>query len=225
MLILFIILIVFITILVSKVVRSIKSTIRRARSTIGDVATIARVIDSAVNTGEVKKDIRHVGGATNIFLPLIAKDFPDFHNHSAESDVRTFVEEFINILYGKDTGFKKSRILTTVRLEPNKVKSSVVSNFKINRIAIYGYKKTKEYATIIYRISAGFNVDSERYEEAYDVMYTYQISEHEISTFVAKCTNCGAPINDLQLSKCPYCDAAFIKDTIMSWDVSDIKAI
>lgn len=206
----------------NKIMKSIRRVTRSVKSTIRDVSNIATTVRQVATAVEEVPEIKSVGGATNVFLPAIQRDFPDFHNSSAESDIRTFVSEYINIAYGKLKDFRMSSISSVVELKPNKVKEGAVTNITFNKIAIYDYKKTKEYATIKYRVSVGFDVDGKRTETRYEVSYTYQLEVDSIATAQVKCTICGAPIEDLSTGKCPYCGAAFIKDTIMSWDVTSI---
>ena len=208
--------------IVAKIIKGIKRATRQVKAVVRDVSSIARTVKQVADAAEEIPTIKSIGGATAVFLPTIQRDFPDFHNSSAESDIRTFVTEYINIAYGELDNFKTSSISSVVELKPNKVKTGSVTNIVFNKIAIYDYKKTKEYATIQYRVSVGFDLDGKRIETRYVVGYTYQLENESIATAQVKCTVCGAPIENLSLGKCPYCDAAFIKDTIMSWDITSV---
>ena len=208
--------------MVRKVKRKISAMTRNFRSTVRDISNITTTVKQVATAVEEIPDIKTVGGATTMYLKDIQRDFPDFHNSSAESDIKTFLSEYINIAYGKLKDYQMSSISSVVELRPNKVIEGNVTNIKFNKIAIYDYKKTKEYSTIKYRASVGFDVDGKRIETRYEVGYTYQLEVDSIATAQAKCTVCGAPIENLSLGKCPYCGAAFIKDTIMSWDVTSV---
>lgn len=208
--------------MVRKVKRKISAMSRNFRSTVRDISNIATTVKQVATAVEEVPDVKTVGGATTMYLKDIQRDFPDFHNSSAESDIKTFISEYINIAYGKLKDYQMSSISSVVELRPNKVIEGNVTNIKFNKIAIYDYKKTKEYSTIKYWASVGFDVDGKRIETRYEVGYTYQLEVDSIATAQAKCTVCGAPIENLSLGKCPYCGAAFIKDTIMSWDVTSV---
>lgn len=224
-LIILIVVIIIVSFLIVKAYKKVKRVARQMTHTISDVSNIINTVKTVTNATQDVVEVKSIGGATDVYLPRIQQDFPDFHNASAESDIRTFVSEYTLILYGQLESYKKSNILETVDLTPRQVEDRNVTNFTINRIAIYDYKKTKEYATIKYRISLGFDLYSKRVEERYEVSYTYQIADNAIATAVAKCPVCGAPLENLSSGKCPYCGAAFIKDTIMSWSISDIKIV
>lgn len=215
-------LIVVAIVIISKVLKTVQRTARSIKSTITDVTTVVNAVKEIADAADDIPDIKTVGGATDMYLKSIVRDFPDYHNSAAESDIRTFIHEYVNITYGTMEKFEKSQISSKILIGVNKISSGVITNLLINKIAIYGYKKTKEYATIEYRVSVGFDVDGKRIETRYKVGYTYQMYDDNIATNAMKCPNCGAPLAELKNGACPYCGAAITKDTIMSWDITSI---
>lgn len=181
-------------------------------------------IISGIKEAQEIPEIKSVGGMTSIYLKKISSDFPDFHSPDAEDDIKTFIVEYLNIVYRNQEGFVKSGINNNLIINLNKRDKSVINNIKFNGISIYGYTKTLDYATITYRVSVGYNTDSGRKEERYELKYTYRLKENNLDTKSMRCSNCGGSLETAVDGVCPYCGTVFVKDTIMNWIVSDIRS-
>jgi hypothetical protein len=166
---------------------------------------------------------KSVGGATNIYLKQINRDFPDFHNSDAETALKTFISEYLQIIYEQESSFNNSKVDKGL-IEQFEISNNYidVKNIKFNKIAISGYKKTDEYATVTYQCSVGFDINGKREETRYEVNYTLRLLQENIATKALMCSNCGATIESTSHLNCPYCDAKIIRDTIFNWIFSSI---
>ena len=167
-------------------------------------------------------EIKLVDGSTTTHLPNIQKDFSDFHNETAESTIRTFLEEYLQIRYGTLYDFQKSQISDKIKLQINKESSGTITDIVFHTISIYSYIKTKESATITYQISVGFTVDGKRIETRYEVDYSYLLEDNSVAIKTMQCPICGAAYKSTINGICVYCGAAYGKDTIMSWDIINV---
>lgn len=188
-----------------------------------DVKNIVSTVNTLANTAEEIVEPKSVGGATTIYLKQIERDFPDFHNYDAESAVKTFVSEYLSIKYEGKYSFTNANIDNGIigMIEKSQIQKDV-QNIKFNKIAISGYKKSDEYATINYQCSVGFDVEGKRVETRYKMNYTLRLTQNNIAAKAMICPNCGATIESTSDTQCPYCDAKIIRDTIFNWVFSSI---
>lgn len=239
-----------------KITRGIRSTkrnimkISNAVSDIGDIAEIisdgARVTKTVTRVtkvskqynGNVPKEIidafeqgfepqkKTVGGATNVYLPIIQKDFPEYHNSNAESDIKSVMRDYIRCIHSGKTTFESKSINANVVSNIIPKENGKVTNLVFHQIAIYNYQKTLDYATVVYRISFGYKLNDTPIETRYEIHYTLQLREQGVASKSLRCTNCNAPLDEItHMTVCPYCEAKIVRDTILNWVVSDIREL
>lgn len=243
-----ILIIIFLAIIVAiaTVVSIIRNLLRKARSVVSDVSQIARAVNNVAdmfdndgkgNNVEITPEPKTIGGATDMFLGKILKDFPEFHNSDAENDIKAVISDYIQISHGQKSTFASNSVNELVaRSVPNREHGNI-SNLRIHKIAIYNYQKTLDYATVTYRCAVGYKLNSRQIETRFEVSYTFQIKEQGIATKNVICNTCGAPLDNFYNKHtnpdihtktkadgvCPYCGTKIIRDTIMNWLVSGIN--
>jgi hypothetical protein len=167
-----------------------------------------------------------VGGATDLYLNKIHKDFPDFHYSEAKNSMKVFIAEYLDIIYRQNSRFEESniddRLLTNIQLESMIVRPT---NVVMNNMAICDYTKSSDYATITFNVSAGYNIGTTRHEKLYAVEYTFKLLDGHMLTEALLCNNCGGALNSTSIKICPYCDTRIIRDTIMTWKFSSIYVV
>lgn len=205
---------------VDRTIRSGMRQINTVKRTINDVSTIAKAVQEVAK--EEVATPKSVGGATSLYLKKIQADFPSFHNQDAEAAIRTFVLEYLDIKYGNKSDFQNSKVNKNLLFNVNKIKGQKLSNVIFNGIAIYGYDKTAEYATITYRCSFGYNLNGVREEVRYDIDYTLQLFDNNVAQQAMTCSNCGGVLTATDNNECPYCGTKIIMDTIMSWYITEM---
>ena len=201
----------------------INTVMKKIRKIKTDVSHIANTIKSVCEAEDDIPTPKSVSGATDLYLKQIQRDFPDYHHSDTEAAIRVFILEYLKILYAQQQGFEKSNVDDLLLNMIQKQQSQTISNVIINRVSIYDYKKTDEYATIRLQVSVGYDLSSKRIETKYDVDYTFMIINDNLASHAMECKNCGATLHETNLLRCPYCDAKIIRDTIMSWKFSSIK--
>ena len=239
--IIFLVILIFIVVIIATVVRVILKFLRKTRAIVSEVSEIAKAVntvgdmltDSETKNLNTAPQQKTVGGATDMFLKTIQKDFPSFHNPDAEADIKSVIKDYLMIIHGQKNEFEANSVNKNTMKNFIKKERGSVSDVKFHRIAIYNYKKDLDYATAIYRCSVGYRLDNRQIETRYEVKYTFQIKDDGIATKEIICKNCLAPIdnvyNEGAIAKakangvCPYCGTKIIRDTIMEWKVSDLK--
>lgn len=207
------ILIFFILFIIS-FVKKIKRTITDAKVAIDTFKTF---------TENKEPEIKSVGGSNAMYLPRIQKDFPEFHLSDAELAISAFIDEYLRFKYKNIDKFSESYLDPLLDNTINKLEFANISDIIINKISIFSYIKTEDYATIIFNVSVGYNQDDIRKETRYEVDYTFKLKENNIKSKALSCPNCNGKLPDSSVKVCPYCGAKVIMDTIMSWQFSRIK--
>ena len=219
--------------LVARLVRKVKSKIRMLKykvmskilpvrnvmNTVGQLSQVAREIN------EEQPTVKSVGGGTKMFMERISKDFPEFHETEASTEVESFIKKLIMIEHGQASLSSASEFNSRQNITYKTKEQGNVSNIKINRTAIYNYYKSAEYATITYRVSVGYDFNSRRVETRYEVEYTLRLKENEIAGKYMRCGVCGGNYDSTGNGTCPYCGAAVIKDTAFHWDITKATEI
>lgn len=169
--------------------------------------------------------IRSTGGATSVYLTKISSDFKDFHADDAEADIQTFLLELLQLQYDERESFERAKVSDKVLMNfEKKQNAGSLRNIKINNIAISNYRKSLNSATITYRASIGFDVQSNRQEKLYEIEYTLQLRDEFGEKAFLECKNCGAPLKE-ESGECAYCGMKHLRDTISSWVVTDCKEV
>ena len=153
-----IIIVILIIIAAAVVLGWIRSRIRAAkRDLLGGITwnDISSVIQQA-KEAENNPEPRTVFGATSIYLPKIEKDFAGFHYPDAVSAVKVFVCEYLAVKFEHAGKFKTSVVADNI-LSMIDIASEQhhVSDETVHNVAISGYSKTKEYATVIFQAAVG----------------------------------------------------------------------
>ena len=178
-----------------------------------------------LNEDEYVPEVRSISGATSIYKPKIEEDFPDYHFPEAEAAVTEFIQEYLSIRYEGEQWFRKSRVeegLEKVVEKADYIAS--VSDVAVHKVTIASYVKSKEYATIRYQVSVGYNLNTARIEERYQVESTLKFIENGYAANYLICEHCGGQISSTKDAKCPYCGSAIVWDTRMTWRFTSVKS-
>ncbi len=198
--------------------------IRQAEDALlGELAPYAKDIASGLVEAAMDNTpkARSTGGATTMCLEKVQKDFKDFHAEDADTDVKSFILEYLQIKYGGQEGFDKARVSDKVMIDMGDRSHGRLTEIKVNHIAISDYKKSLNSATLRYRVSVGFTLNGQRKEKLYEVEYTLQLRDEYDSAAYLMCKNCGAPLKEAD-GMCPYCGTKHVRDTISNWVVADV---
>jgi rRNA maturation endonuclease Nob1 len=174
-----------------------------------------------------------VGGGDPIYLPMILKDFPDFHPATMSEKVKRFMFEYYECLEKKDINILHSDSITntvkeTVRsqiLDLEDKKTVRYDNIKVHAVAISAYSKTIELATVRYQAALEYvNEAKKKIQVKYSVDMTYTFKDTDSELFSLNCQNCGAPL-DTAHTKCMYCGTEIVRNIDKVWRISDFRKL
>ena len=206
--------VVAVIIIVLKVISAAKSSGLR----MSDVTDAVRLAKDAEDNPEP----RTVFGATKIYLPLIIKDFPDYHNDEVTVALKKFLKEYLEIKYEGRENFESANVERDLESTIDAGNGHDFSDLTVHATAIHSYEKTNEYATVTYVASAGYLLDGKRVEDRYKIKYTLKLVEDSFPAKMLVCPQCGGFIESTALKKCPFCGSGIIRDTVLSWRFTSI---
>ncbi len=196
---------------------------------------------------------RSVSGMTNVLLPSIVRDFPEFNYEQAKSRSEMFVKAYLNSIEKQDiSSLKAEQISQNVQQKTQEIINDIISQNRhivydkvfINQTEISNYKRYEGFCTIYFQSSVScfhYCLDSNgnvidgrkdiKYQTVFETSYTYiqDISKlndaGDYSSISLSCPHCGAPIKKLGSKFCEYCGSGVKEINIYSWNFTDIKEI
>lgn len=191
---------------------------------------------------------KSVAGMTSIKLPMITKDFPDFHYNEMKtraenvlvSYLRALDEGNVNILSEGTEELKKSIELRVDEMESQGLNEQF-DNIKIHRTEIRDYVKNPAKCSVIFQSSVEYyhykkredgsivSGDAKMKTQArYNVECIYiqdrtMIENLHDAALATNCPNCGGPLEGVGAKVCKYCGSPIIELNILSWHFDSVK--
>lgn len=178
-------------------------------------------------------------GITNLLIPQIMKDFPDFNVEEFYTLVESNLRAVFNIIETKDLS------LITSSLEPlkgnlkeivNDLKRSDINirydDIVFHKHALRNYIKEQGIATLTISSSLEYyyyydkenkykensNIKKQtRYLCTYAYIYDKEKAKTKLSVIGLNCPNCGAPLEGFSQTTCKYCGTHTIELDLKSW--------
>lgn len=193
---------------------------------------------------------KSVSGMTNLLLPKIMSDFPDFHYDEMKERAENVLIQYLRAVTARN-----SAILTDGNTElkqqlDNHIQMlsarDIRENFdqiKIQRTEINRYRTTAGRRMITFQsaiecyhyitdTSSSTTEDSRdyKYQTKYntDLIYIQDRSlvENELDNALGvNCPNCGAPLSSLGAKICEYCGTPIVEINIHAWSFSNVEEI
>lgn len=208
-----------------------------------DIAKAAKEIEKS------SESARAVHSMTDIYLPLIHKDFPDFDYDVFAGRVGGVLKSYFAAISAKDVkllspdcsdSIKNTALGIIGELEAND-HTREISDVTIHQTAIARYEKDGSTVTILFNSSVGMydavkdengkvvsgSMEKKR-QTVYDVALVYaqdvqKMSDYNASAMGINCPNCGAPVTNLGQKYCEYCGTGIREINIRSWSFEFIK--
>lgn len=192
---------------------------------------------------------RSIHGMTDIYLPQIHKDFPDFDYDVFKGRVEGVLKSYFAAITSRDvdrltsdcsTSLKNSVIGIIGELEANNYKREI-KDITIHQTEIARYIKDGSTVTILFNTAVGhYDVtrdqngkvvagsDEKKEQTVYDVALVYAQDVAKMSSYNAdamgiNCPNCGAPITNLGHKFCEYCGTGIREINVRSWSFEYIQ--
>lgn len=193
---------------------------------------------------------KSVAGATNLCLPRISADFPDFHYEEMKRRAENVLLSYLACVSLRSTENLQdanSELKNSLEHRINYLKANGKQEYfdepRIHRTEIRSYTKNAGRCTITFQSSIQYKHyimdmqgnrirgNENRWEQSrYDVELIY-IQDREI---VSKdmdgvegrnCPNCGAPLTHIGSKNCRYCGTPVVEYNIKVWTFSSVKEV
>jgi hypothetical protein len=196
---------------------------------------------------EVEMTPKSVSSATNLYMPSIMRDFPEFHYDEMKSRAENVLTSYLQSITGQNPallseGTKELKEQLRLRLEmlQNQSQRESFENIHIHRTEIHQYRKQKGRQSIVLQSAVEYihalkengkliGGSEERKEQAkYNVELVYiqdqdMVENQEDAGLALNCPNCGAPLPGLGAKKCIYCDTPIVEYNLRIWNFSRVE--
>lgn len=190
---------------------------------------------------------KSVAGATRLYLPMIMKDFPDFHfdemKNRAENVLISFLRSIDAMnpeLLTEGTNELRDSLNMRIGMLQNQEQQETFEDIKIHRTELFRYRKAKGRCSVIFqsalesihfvekdgKIVSGRNDRREQSRYNVEVIYIQDpdlIENTEDAGLAMNCPNCGAPLPSLGAKKCKYCGSPIVEFNIRTWNFASVE--
>lgn len=242
------ILLIIILVLILVIIGMILYICIKVRNTVGN-ENLRVLLDTFRHAAELKKEDyakeRQVSGMTSLCLERIRKDFPDFNEHMLFNKLEGDLRSILAAKSSRDLSDLDSDTLRLVRGNVKKEIDDLIENenkVKYNDIvfhnhAIKSYEKRNGTSTITLTSSANFYFEStdknvEQYPDVkkgvlFTTKYIYVYDEEKfdknVTSYIVRCPNCGAPLKMSGEGNCEYCSTYVKPINVKTWLMSSYK--
>ena len=220
----------------------------KVKSTLGDY-NYGLILEAFKNAVELKKEeyskVRQVSGMTSLCLERIRKDFPDFNEHMLFNKLEGDLRSIFDAKTRRDLADLDSDTLRLVRGNVKKEIDDLIENDNkvkytdvvFNNHAIRSYEKRNGTSTITMTSSVNYYFDStdkniEKYKDVkkgslfvtkYIYVYDEDKFDKNVTSFIVRCPNCGAPLKMSGEGNCEYCSSYVKPINVKTWLMSSYK--
>ena len=183
---------------------------------------------------------RSVAGMDKIYLPQIVKDFPNLNidemKKLAENSILLCLQSIENKQLSP-MGMTSEKISNFIKSRIADLKKSETVNYdsiKFHRTVINQYIKNAGMCSIIFQSSVEYlyrknNNEYKKIQDCFRTEFIYIIDDSKVSKtqsgIALNCPNCGAPIKNLGVKVCSYCQTGVIDLVKHTWILNDISQI
>lgn len=191
---------------------------------------------------------KSVSGMTNLYLPKIAADFPEFEYNEMRTRAVNVLCSFLLAIDRMNSGKLEDANEELQNQLENRIlnlkgscKREHFKDIKVHRTEIHNYRKADGRCIITFQSSIQYyhyieDEDGKLLSGSKDVLFQSKynvdliyiqdrnIVENQLDYALGvNCPNCGAPISSLGAKVCEYCDTPIIEINIHAWSFSAIK--
>ena len=225
--------------------------IKRKVEAFSDLAFGTRDIVEGLQKVERESEVtpKSVSAGTGIYLPRIARDFPEFNfdemKRRAENVLTSYlrgVDEMDASLLAEGTEELRNRLRMEIDMLRDAGRREHYQNIMLHRTEITSYSKAKGKCTVVFQSSVQYNYWAEQngqvvegaseklHQSRYNVELIYiqdreLVEKTEEIGLALNCPNCGGPLPKMGAVKCPYCDSPIVEFNIKTWNFSNVQEV
>lgn len=248
------ILIIIILILLLVLVGTIYFVYRRARDKVEEFS------EKAFGTSDIMEGMRQmereaavtprsVSSATNLYLPSIMRDFPEFHYDEMKTRAENVLTSYLrsvdaqnSTLLTEGTNELREQLAMRIQMRKRQEQREYFENIRIHRTEIHQYRKAKGRRSVVLQSAVEYihyvEKDGEvtegrrdmQKQAKYNVEVMYIQDQEQVENLGdaglgLNCPNCGAPLSGIGAKKCAYCDTPVVEFNIRTWNFSKVTEV
>lgn len=193
---------------------------------------------------------KSVAGMTNLYLPKIEKDFPEFSYGELKRKSENLLTECLHAVESRSVELMPDAsedLKDQIRLWIEKNRAQGIREqfhgISIHQTDITGYRKKAGYCMVVLQTSLEYRyscraegemsetgaAEAERVQTRYNQewMYVQDVSKlpEGLRQLSCNCPNCGAPVGRLGDKFCEYCGSALILINLRAWSLNRIEEV
>lgn len=198
---------------------------------------------------EIASTPKSVASATNLYLPQIMKDFPEFHYDEMKTRAENVLVSYLRSIDENNPsilseGMEELKESLRMRIDALRGRDARehFQRIRVHRTEIGQYRKTKGRCSVIFQSSVEYvhyteengkiksGRDDLKEQSRYNVEVAY-IQDRDIVEYSAdsglglNCPNCNAPLPGLGAKVCKYCGTPIVEFNIRIWNFSSVKEL
>lgn len=233
------------------VIKVVLSSIRKLSEGLAEPIELIKILkDNAPEMKEMRDSTpKSLSGMDSVYLPMIAKDFPQLNIEEFKVMAKDNLLEVFNSIESqvidKNGRLSKDLMAMTQRIIDDQKSQGIreyFDNVNFHNIVVSRYIKEKGRVVILFQTALEYenyimnNVGKlisgekdHRVQARYDIQMQYiqDVSKLESHTHESSlglnCPNCGAPIVNLGDKYCQYCGTSIVEVNLKSWFISDYR--
>ena len=247
-----IVILVLILVIVLTIVISVYKAYQKVHNTVTSYSQAIFGTDNPIE-GMKKAELesastpKSVSSATNLYLPQIMKDFPEFHYEEMKSRAENVLTSYLQSIENRNAsllseGMSELKESLEMRIQALKDQNQKehFERIHIHRTEINQYRKIKGRCSVVLQSSVEYihyreqdgQVTSGHTDMKEQARYNVELVYIQDRDFVENtmdnglalnCPNCGAPLPGLGAKRCKYCDTPIIEFNLRVWNFSSVK--
>lgn len=219
-----------------------------SRAVFGTSSLVEGIKGVQENQEQMRETPRSLHGMTQIYLPMIKKDFPEFDYALYKNKANSLLRNYFNAIATKKVSAIAEECSATLK---NNVQA-IIDDFNsrnatqhfdevnLYQTEIARYIKDGKTVTILFEVAVGYYsyaTDNEsgtvvfgskdaKMQTVYEVGLVYVQDVDKIDTkgdaLGINCPNCGAPIKNLGMKFCEYCGTGVQEVNVRAWKFSSV---
>lgn len=249
-----IIALVLLLVLVGTIISACRKASRKVENVTNSVKEFSRAAFGTDNIveglqkaeAEYEETPKSVSAGTNLYLPRITKDFPDFHYDEMKNRAENVLVSYLRALDMKDVsklteGLEelKEQLQMRIQMAESVGEQEHYKQIKVHQSAIYQYNKQQGRCTVVFQMAVQYYYHKEKNgkvvagspnnkkQSRYNVECIYIQNRDFIenvrdASLALNCPNCGAPLENLGTKQCAYCGTPIVEFNIHAWHFSSV---
>ncbi|MDE5680226.1 MAG: zinc ribbon domain-containing protein, partial [Lachnospiraceae bacterium] len=192
---------------------------------------------------------KSVSAATNLYLPRIMRDFPDFHYDEMKKRAENVLVSYLRSIDSDNTSLLvegtaelKNQLEMLLEMQRSRGERERFEQIKIHQTEIYQYRYQKGRRSVVFQsaveyyhyrtqggnLTAGSKNTKEQSKYNVECIYIQDrdfVENVDDAALGVNCPNCGAPLSGLGAKVCAYCGTPVMELNIRSWNFSEVKEV